>query len=159
MEDESRMNSDDPPTRADVEAMRAWDGLGNFDPLLGDERVHEAYGDGRIVIQAPGLEAAREVEETARAHEERHRESRAGLMHAMGEALARGYTVSPGPWALRNCATEKGREELRRAGFEERHDGKLGTVWVRPADGEVLKPRESGFVAPPEEDAGRGRSG
>ena len=60
---------------------------------------------------------------------------------------------------MRNRATEKGREDLRRAGFEERHDGELGTIWVRPTGGEVLKPRGSGFVVPAEEDEWRGSAG
>ena len=83
------------PTRADVEeAMRAWPGLGNLDPM-GDERAHRTYSYDRIVIQAPSSEAAREMEGTARAREERHGEGRAGLMRSMGEALAQGTPLAP----------------------------------------------------------------
>lgn len=102
--------------------------------------------EGRISIQAPSPEAAREIEAVARAHEEMHGEQRETLMRAVYEALARG--VAAGPWAPNNPATEKGRDDLRRAGFEERHDGEFGTVWVRPADGTTLKPREAHFVVP-----------
>lgn len=150
------MRGGDLPSSADVEAVRAWTGLGSFDPL-GGGRAHRTYSDGRIVVHAPTVEAAREVEEAARAREERHGEAREGVLRAMGEALAQGYAVSPGPWAMRNCATERGRESLRRAGFEERRDGD-GTVWVRPADGQTLTPGESGFVIFAEDDE-RGRSG
>lgn len=97
-----------------------------------------------------------------RAHEEMNGEHREGLMRAVCEALARGvargHAVSPGPWAMRNWATERGRVDLRRAGFEERHDEELGAVWVRQPDGETLTTREACFVVPVEVDAGGRRS-
>lgn len=145
---ESRMDGGDLPTPVDVEAMRAWTELGACGPP-GDERVRRTYSDGRIFLQAPSAGAAREIEEVARAHEQRHGEHQEALRIAVRETLARGVAVGPGPWAPNNPATEKGRDNLRRAGFEERHDGE-GTVWVRPADDTTLKPREAHFVVPVE---------
>ena len=153
----SQMDNEETPTRADVEAMRAWTNLWGFDPTR-DERVGTTSSDGRIIIQTPSAEAARQVEETALAREEGHRESRAGLMRTMGEALARGHAAGPGPWAPNNPATEKGRDDLRRAGFEERHNGKSGTVWVRSADGATLKPQAAHFVVVAELGLSGGRS-
>lgn len=155
---ESRVDGGDLPTGADVEAMRAWTNLGGFDPT-GDQEGHTTSSDGRIIIQAPSAEAARDIAEIARAHEEMHGENREALMLAVCEALARGVAAGPGPWAPNNPATEKGREDLRRAGFEETHDSELGTVWVQPADGKILKPREAHFVVPVELDLRGDRSG
>lgn len=151
------MGGDGAPTRADVEPVGAWTGPSGFDPLT-DEGSHRTYSDGRIIIQAPGAQAAREIEEVARAQEEMHGEQRETLLRAVREALARGVAAGPGPWAVGTPSSGKGREELRRAGFEERHDGELGTVWVRPADGEPVKPRGAPFVVPVGLDP-RGRSG
>ena len=152
------MDGDMTPTGAEVAAMRAWTDLGSFDPTR-DEEGHTTSSNGRIIIQAPSVEAARDIAEIARAHEEMHGENREALMLAVCEALARGLTAGPGPWAPNNPASEKGREDLRRAGFEETHDSELGTVWVRPEDGKILKPREAHFVVPVELDLRGGRCG
>ena len=154
---ESRMDGDGTPTRADLEAVRAWTGLGSFDPLM-DEGVHRTYGDGRVIIQAPSAHAAHEIEVIAQAHEEMHEENREASMLAVCEALARGVAAGPGPWAPNNPATEKRPDDLRRAGFEERHDGESGTVWVRSADGATLKPQEAHFVVVAELGLRGGRS-
>ncbi|QIN85498.1 hypothetical protein GBA63_22640 (plasmid) [Rubrobacter tropicus] len=131
--------------------MSAWSYLGTFDPP-GDGWTHRTYSDGRLIIQAPGAVAARGIEEVARVHEDMHGEGREALMLAVCETLPRGLAAGPEPWAPNNPATEKGREDLRRAGFEETHDPELGTVWVRPADGKTLKPRKALFVVPVELD-------
>lgn len=145
------MHGDDRPTGADVEAMKAWTQLGDFGPL-GGERADTAYGEGRMLVPVPSPEAAREVGEAARAREGHHAEARAGSMRAMGAALGRSYAVGTGAWASGNRAAEEGRKGLRRAGFEERHDGELGTVWVRPDDGRTLTPGEAGLDAAGEGD-------
>ena len=155
---EGLMDGNMTPTGAEVAAIRAWTDLGGFDPT-GDEEGHTTSSDGRIIIQAPSAEAARDIAEIARAHEEMHGENREALMLAVCEALARGVAAGRGPWAPNNPATEKGREDLRRAGFEETHDSELGTVWVRPADGKTLKPQEAHFVVPVELDLRGDRSG
>ena len=153
-----RMGGDGLLTGADARAMRAWMDLGSFN-LPGGEQADRTYSDGRMFIPVPGPEAAREVEVSMRAREERHAEGRVRLMRAVGGALGLSHAAGAGPWASGNPGTEKGREELRRAGFEERHDAQRGTTWVRPADGETLAPGEPGAAAPREDDVGRGRSG
>ena len=133
-----------------------------LDPLR-DEQANTTSSNGRIIIQVPSDEAAGEIEEIARAHEEGHEGYREALMHAVSHGLGRGFAAGPGPWAPNNYATEKGREDLRRAGFGETddwdHDGERRTVWVRPADGKTLEPHEAHFVVPIEIDVGRGGSG
>ena len=154
---ESRADGDGLPTTAEVDALRDWQQLMAFD-AAGDGAVNMTVNDGRIIIQAASAEAARGLEDVARTHEEMHEQNWGTLMLAMCEALARGVAAGPGPWAPNNPATEKGRDDLRRAGFEERHDGEFGTVWERPADGTTLKPREALFVVPVELDLRGGRS-
>lgn len=68
---EGRMDGNDTPTRADVQAMNRWTSLGDSDSVdrAGTGKIYSA---GRIVISLSVSDAAQEVEESVRVREERH---------------------------------------------------------------------------------------
>lgn len=122
MNGESRKDGEDRVTSADVEAMKLWTELGTLVPQGGAD-VNSTYSAGRIIIPATTAEAAREVEERARACEECHAEGRARILRAMGGSLYLSNAVGLGPWA--SPMRESSAEEIG----DPREDG--GEEWPR----------------------------